>query len=343
MARSGTISSTIRCRYSPTPHLRLGTFAMADAPGRPWRILMLPRPCDRCIFFLRMLHCAILRFTEQLCRVLSSHVLRARQMSAFALQSLGLIGISQMAPKLQMPFQILTSSDAPAAEASSTAPPPSSSTTSSSTTAAAAAPTPSGVRFKAQCPIDFAAGRTADSNATDAEPARGLDRVTRHPQLWSLALLGCGAAVASPFVTERLLFGAGPLAMASLGAAHQDSRYRRGSGGQLTPERDAATSLVPFGAAFGHNIGSLSSHCAHFFLSDCIRMHRKLRDSPFPIQFSSFFIPSLNLLSVPVALLTGVQSWGALWSETKGLNALVAIAAAGVLALRRGRRAKLGL
>jgi hypothetical protein len=44
-----------------------------------------------------------------------------------------------------------------------------------------------------------------------------------------------------------------------------------------------------------------------------------------------------------VALLTGRQSWNSLWSETKGLNALVAIAAAGALALRRGRRAKLGL
>ena len=203
-------------------------------------------------------------------------------MSAFALQSLGLIGISQMAPKLQMPFQIMTSSDASAADSSaaSGAPPP------SSTTAAAPA-APSGVRFKAQCPIDFAAGRNADSNATDAEPARGLERVTRHPQLWSLALLGCGAAVASPFVTERLLFGAGPLAMASLGAAHQDSRYRRGSGGQLTPERDAATSLVPFGAAFGHYVLSLSNHCVHFFLSGCIRMLRTLQNIPF--QFYRFF------------------------------------------------------
>ena len=29
---------------------------------------------------------------------------------------------------------------------------------------------------------------------------------------------------------------------------HQDSRYRRGMGGELTPELDAKTSSIPFGA-----------------------------------------------------------------------------------------------
>ena len=41
---------------------------------------------------------------------------------------------------------------------------------------------------------------------------------------------------------------AGPFFVALVGGAHMDSRHRRGIGGELTPERDAATSHVPFAA-----------------------------------------------------------------------------------------------
>ena len=42
--------------------------------------------------------------------------------------------------------------------------------------------------------------------------------------------------------------GLGAAAMALVGGAHVDSRHRRGIGGRLSAERDAATSLLPFGA-----------------------------------------------------------------------------------------------
>jgi len=37
-----------------------------------------------------------------------------------------------------------------------------------------------------------------------------------------------------------------PAIFAVIGTSHQDYRYRRGSGGTLTPEREAVTSNVPF-------------------------------------------------------------------------------------------------
>ena len=39
-----------------------------------------------------------------------------------------------------------------------------------------------------------------------------------------------------------------PAVFAAIGSSHQDYRYRRGSGGSLTPEREAVTSNVPFAA-----------------------------------------------------------------------------------------------
>lgn len=38
-----------------------------------------------------------------------------------------------------------------------------------------------------------------------------------------------------------------PMIFALVGGAHQDARYRRGSGQLLTPEVEAKTSLLPFG------------------------------------------------------------------------------------------------
>ncbi len=74
---------------------------------------------------------------------------------------------------------------------------------------------------------------------------RGLHRVTRHPGLWSLGLLGAGTALSTPFAPE-IVFFAMPCVFAFIGGAHQDYRHRRGWGGLLTPEVDAQTSNVPF-------------------------------------------------------------------------------------------------
>jgi len=49
----------------------------------------------------------------------------------------------------------------------------------------------------------------------------------------------------TPFAGEFVMF-AMPLAFALIGGMHQDYRYRRGMGGNLTPEVDNKTSAVPF-------------------------------------------------------------------------------------------------
>lgn len=41
------------------------------------------------------------------------------------------------------------------------------------------------------------------------------------------------------------MFGA-PMVFAFVGSEHTDYRHRRGSGGQLTPEKEATTSNLPF-------------------------------------------------------------------------------------------------
>ena len=105
----------------------------------------------------------------------------------------------------------------------------------------------------------------------------GMERVTRHAQLWPLGFLGLGTALAArnagviafwgfpvAFITigthhqvrSLVWVHAPPLASsrtarsvlkgAGRGARAQDSRFRREIGGSLTPEREAATSNVPF-------------------------------------------------------------------------------------------------
>jgi len=75
----------------------------------------------------------------------------------------------------------------------------------------------------------------------------GMERVTRHPQIWALALTGLGSAVISKRA-GTIAFFACPAMFITVGTHHQDSRFRRGIGGQLTPEREKATSNFPFQA-----------------------------------------------------------------------------------------------
>ena len=59
--------------------------------------------------------------------------------------------------------------------------------------------------------------------------------------------MGVGTALVTPFLVESLFFG-GPLLLATFGTAHQDTRFRRGMGGTLTPEKESVTSNIPFAA-----------------------------------------------------------------------------------------------
>ena len=98
------------------------------------------------------------------------------------------------------------------------------------------------VRFKARCPMDFKAKRDVKEGEV-----YGVERVSRHANLWSLASLGVGTALLTPFVVESLFF-AGPIALATVGTWHQDSRFKRGMGGTLTADMESKTSNIPFAA-----------------------------------------------------------------------------------------------
>jgi uncharacterized membrane protein len=67
--------------------------------------------------------------------------------------------------------------------------------------------------------------------------------------LFSYGLFSLSFALSSPYLSHLIMFGY-PIVFSVLGGAHQDYRYRRGLGGQLTKEKDHKTSLIPFVALF---------------------------------------------------------------------------------------------
>ena len=149
--------------------------------------------------------------------------------AAFALQAAGFVGLSQLAPPLQLPFTI-TSFQAPT--------PPHQHPPISDEAAAVGRQTASSMGMTAQCPIDFSFREKLAGNEL-----AGTKRITRHPQLWSLTLLGLGSAIGNALLTE-VTFGAAPLFMTLIGGAHQDLRHLRS--GVLHPDLMAKTSHLPF-------------------------------------------------------------------------------------------------
>ncbi|KAJ3230084.1 CAAX prenyl protease [Chytriomyces hyalinus] len=147
----------------------------------------------------------------------------AVKLTVVGLQALGLAGLMQALPKLQIPIGLDTSS-----------------TSGSSTSNSSSTPTdPPTQKFKMLCPVDFAHARNSDPNQLE------LKRITRHPQLFSFALFTLGTALSTPFLTTRLLTGF-PIVFAVIGGAHQDARFLRS--GAFTQEYMNETSLIPFWA-----------------------------------------------------------------------------------------------
>ncbi|KAG7344499.1 NnrU nitric oxide reduction family protein [Nitzschia inconspicua] len=128
--------------------------------------------------------------------------------------SLGLVMASQVAPKLQIPVSIASQNGA--------------------------------TQFQVRCPFDFSDKHHGNSsNPFDTTTVRGLERITRHPGLWSFGFIGLGQSLLAWNVPLRIWW-MGPTAVAWLGGWHTDSRFRRGMGGTLTRSYDAQTSNVPF-------------------------------------------------------------------------------------------------
>ena len=163
--------------------------------------------------------------------------------ASFALQALALGMVSQSAPKFQIPVQLVNeSSSGAAADAKNN-------TATTTQVKAAPAPAAGGSQWKVRCPFDFSDSKSQTGvpkgTRQQADQLAGLDRITRHPGLWSFGLLGLGNALLVPSIPTRIWLSM-PAMVALIGGAHTDSRHRRGMGGELCREVDDVTSNVPF-------------------------------------------------------------------------------------------------
>jgi hypothetical protein len=169
---------------------------------------------------------------------------------SFVCLSLGFGFLSQIPPKLQFPVHFVTGNNGNKNGLDEN---------STIATSAAASPVQSfdndgggvGGGWKVRCPFDF-----TDSKHDTNSPVHGLERITRHPGLWSFGLIGLGNAFLVPSLPQRVFF-AMPSMVALIGGAHTDSRFRRGMGGNLSPEYDSVTSNVPFVALLSGAQGNL--------------------------------------------------------------------------------------
>lgn len=126
--------------------------------------------------------------------------------------SIGLVMASQVAPTFQIPVSFSSSDNN------------------------------SRMNLQVRCPFDFQDKRL---DSRDPFGARGTERISRHPGLWSFGLIGMGQSFLAPTIPLQIWW-LGPALVAWLGGSHTDSRFRRGMGGTLHPEYDSQTSNVPF-------------------------------------------------------------------------------------------------
>jgi uncharacterized membrane protein len=86
----------------------------------------------------------------------------------------------------------------------------------------------------------------ADKLLKQADPARGIIRVTRHPVMWAIMLWSLAHLLARGERMASVFFG-GFLALAALGALLLDQRKAR-TLGEDWKRFEAVTSYMPFGA-----------------------------------------------------------------------------------------------
>eukprot|EP01091_Cochliopodium_minus_P011786 TRINITY_DN3430_c1_g4_i1.p1 TRINITY_DN3430_c1_g4~~TRINITY_DN3430_c1_g4_i1.p1 ORF type:complete len:271 (-),score=69.42 TRINITY_DN3430_c1_g4_i1:186-998(-) len=137
------------------------------------------------------------------------------RLSIFGMHALGLVGMVQSLPKLQIPFayvkpEVVVIDDKQEKREGG---------------------------FRAKCPIDFKA------KGLSGDPEYGFKKITRHPMLFSMGLLSLGSALSTKYLSEFVFFGF-PLVFAFIGGAHQDHRHLKS--GDLTEQVYQNTSLVPF-------------------------------------------------------------------------------------------------
>ena len=182
---------------------------------------------------------------------------------AFATLSLGIGFVSQTFPKLQIPVEYAAAdadanSGAGGVSSQSNQSNQSSQSNQSNQSSQNGIVEPQPKQWKVRCPFDFTDSKTKqlsnnNSNSNKNEPLsindiHGMDRITRHPGLWSFGLIGLGSSFLSPCIPTKVYLSM-PLLMALIGGHHQDSRFRRNIGGSfISEEYDYLTSNVPFWA-----------------------------------------------------------------------------------------------
>jgi len=141
-----------------------------------------------------------------------------RKLGGFVFQSLGCMGLSQLFPRIQLPFEI-------------------SKRELEDPFVAQSAKKSSNMRWR--CPMDF---KPADIPSINE--IYGLERVSRHSTFWSFGFLCLGEAATAAFLPEVVFFTF-PVVFAFIGGWHQDHRFLKGSGGTLSLERYSKTSNIP--------------------------------------------------------------------------------------------------
>lgn len=154
-----------------------------------------------------------------------------RMAASFVFTSLGLVGLSQYAPLIRMPYTY-DKAETPESQL------PSNGMKKSALQQQSEAKADGKVW---RCPMDF---RPKDAKVTE-DGIQGMERISRHSMFWSLGSLAMGKALSTVFLPEMIMFSF-PMAFAYIGGAHQDMRFRRGSGGTLTDDKYNKTSNVPF-------------------------------------------------------------------------------------------------
>lgn len=167
----------------------------------------------------------------------------AKNIVAFVFASMGCIGFAHLLPRLQIPVTLSNTNILEAPQPlDQTQTQTQNVPNNNSTSIGMKKPTSvSKWEFKPQCPIDF---KAKDEPQGD-DIVYGIRRITRHTTFWSLGLLGASFALTTPYVSKMVLCGMFPV-FALIGGSHQDYRYRRGSGGKLSPELDSISSNIPF-------------------------------------------------------------------------------------------------
>uniref|UniRef100_A0A7S3QGG0 NnrU domain-containing protein n=1 Tax=Chaetoceros debilis TaxID=122233 RepID=A0A7S3QGG0_9STRA len=166
------------------------------------------------------------------------------RIAAFVSMGLGLGLVSQSVPKLQIPLEYRNGNGNISATANNEA---SASSPAAARTAAENSNAESSKKWKVRCPFDFTDGKSKSLEGGSAITLHGVERISRHPGLWSFGLLGLGFSFLSPFAPIRIWLSM-PMMVAWIGGGHTDSRHRRGMGGELSRDMDAVTSNVPFWA-----------------------------------------------------------------------------------------------